>query len=86
MGHAQERLAYTLSDKATFLANAENLADLAILLEKSDEMLNTYSMIAVSAERYEDTNVEGANAFIEWMTSDEAAALINEFGQLRNIH
>jgi len=77
---AQEKLAYTLSDKATFLANAANLPDLAILLEQADDMMNTYSMIAVTQERYTDTNYEGAQAFIIWMTSDEAKLLIADYG------
>jgi len=77
---ANEQLAYTLSDKATFLANATNLPDLAILLEKADDMLNTYSMIAVTPERYAETNYEGAQAFIDWMTSDEASQLIAAYG------
>jgi tungstate transport system substrate-binding protein len=77
---ANEELAYTLSDKATFLANAANLPDLAILLEKADDMMNTYALIAVTPERYADTNYEGAQAFITWMTSDEAAALIAAYG------
>ncbi|NLF79855.1 MAG: solute-binding protein [Clostridia bacterium] len=77
---AQEKLAYTLSDKATFLANAANLADLDILLERADDMMNTYSMIAVTPERYDDTNYEGAQAFVTWMTSAEAKQLIADFG------
>ena len=74
---AEEEQAYTLSDKATFLAHDNTLK---ILLERSDEMMNTYSMIAISPDRFEDTNYEGAQAFINWMTSEEAAQLIAEYG------
>ncbi|MBE5781246.1 MAG: tungsten ABC transporter substrate-binding protein [Clostridiales bacterium] len=79
LNQASERGAYVLTDKATFLANKENL-DLEILLEKSDEMKNTYSVIEVSAEKHPDTNTAGAKAFIEWITSDEALELIAKYG------
>ena len=74
---AEEQQAYTLSDKATFLAHEDTLK---ILLERSDEMKNTYSMIAVTADRYADTNYDGAQAFIEWMTSADAGELIAVYG------
>ncbi len=69
--------AYTLSDKATFLATDTSLV---ILLGESDDMKNTYSMIAVTPERWPDTNYEGAKAFIAWMTSAEALDLIDAYG------
>lgn len=76
---ASERGAYVLTDKATYLSMKDNL-DLEILLEQSDELMNTYSMIAVSADKWPDTNIEAANKFIEWMTSDKASELINNYG------
>lgn len=79
LNQASERLAYCLTDKATYLANSANL-DLKILLAESEDMKNTYSMIAVNSEKWPDTNTEGANAFIEWMTSDKASDLIAEYG------
>ena len=76
---AVERNGYTLTDKGTFLSNeAKNSLD--ILLAESEDMKNTYSMIAVSPEKWPDTNIDGANAFIEWMTGDEASKLIAEYG------
>lgn len=74
---ADEMGAYTMSDKATFLAHDNSLE---LLLEETEDMKNTYSMIAVTPERYEDTNFVGAVAFIEWMISDKASKLIAEFG------
>ena len=75
-----ERQAYTLSDKATFLSNdAKN--SLTILLGESDDMKNTYSMIAVNPEKWADTNIDGANAFIDWMLSDKASGLIADYGK-----
>ena len=77
---AAELQGYTLSDKGTFLSNdAKN--SLKILLGESDDMKNTYSMIAISPEKWPDTNIEGANAFIEWMTGDKASELIAKYGE-----
>lgn len=74
---ADEMQAYTLSDKATYLAHEDSLS---ILMEESDEMKNTYSMIAVTPERWPDTNYAGAMAFIDWMTSEKALDLIAQYG------
>ncbi len=68
---------YTLSDKATYLAHEDSLS---ILMEESDEMKNTYSMIAVTPERWPDTNYTGAMAVIDWMTSEKALDLIAQYG------
>lgn len=76
---AAEEQAYVLSDKATYLAH-EMRAQLAILQEKSDEMKNTYSMLVVSPEKWADTNIEGALAFIDWMRSEKATLLIDAYG------
>jgi tungstate transport system substrate-binding protein len=76
---ASEKGAYIMTDKATYLSHA--LRDtMKILLEKSDEMKNTYSMIAISPKRFDDTNADAAKAFIEWMTSDKASEMIDDYG------
>jgi tungstate transport system substrate-binding protein len=74
-----ERQGYTLTDKGTFLSNdAKN--SLKIVLGEADDMKNTYSMIAISPDKWPDTNIDGANAFIEWMTSEKASKLIADYG------
>lgn len=80
LNQASEGQNYILTDKGTYLANKENLG-LEILLEQSDEMMNTYSVIAVNPEKNPDTNIDGANAFIEWITSDKALELIADYGK-----
>ena len=76
---AAERQGYTLSDKGTFLSNDANKT-LKIVLGESDDMKNTYTMIAISPEKWPDTNIEAANAFIDWMTGDKASELIAAYG------
>ena len=75
---ASEQQAYTLSDKATFLATK---TELVIVLGESDDMKNTYSLIAVTPKRFNDTNYEGAMAFITWVTSQRGLDLIAQFGK-----
>ena len=77
---ASEQQAYCLTDKATFLSMEAEL-DLGLLLEKGDDMKNTYSLIAVNPEKIDGLNTEGAKALIDWMLSDEASALIAEYGK-----
>ncbi|MDL2257762.1 ABC transporter substrate-binding protein [Eubacteriales bacterium OttesenSCG-928-K08] len=76
---AAEEQAYVLSDKATYLAH-EMRPQLNLLLERSDEMKNTYSMLAISPDKWADTNIDGANAFIEWMQGEKATQLIDSYG------
>ena len=76
---AGEQQAYTLTDKGTYLSH-EVKSSLPILLGESEDMKNTYTMIAVNPEKWPDTNIDGANAFIAWMTSPEASDLIAKYG------
>ena len=82
---ANEMNVYTLTDKATFLKMKDSLPNLAILKEEADDMKNTYSLLGVNpeAEAFTDAvtiNTEGANALIEWLLGDEAAAMIKSYG------
>ncbi len=74
---ADEQQAYTLSDKATFLAHEDSLA---MHLEETDDMKNTYSMIIISADRFPESNVAGAQAFVDWIKTDQARQMIAEYG------
>jgi tungstate transport system substrate-binding protein len=76
---ANEEQAYVMTDKATFLSYQKDL-DLEILKEEDDSLKNTYSMIAVNDSVADDINTEGAQAFIDWMTSEKTLKLISEFG------
>ena len=74
---ADEKQAYTISDKATFLAHENTLS---MLLEETDDMKNTYSVIAISSKRFADSNTAGAQAFIDWLKTETARKMIAEFG------
>ncbi|HEX5840730.1 MAG TPA: substrate-binding domain-containing protein [Anaerolineales bacterium] len=77
---ASETQAYTLTDRATYLANKDNL-DLEILFEGDAALLNVYHVITVNPERWPRSNYEGAIAFSEFITSPEIQAVIAEFGR-----
>ena len=77
---ASEQQAYCLTDKATFLSMKDQL-NLDIVLAEGDDMKNTYSLIAVNPEKIDGLNTEGAQAFIDWMLSDEASELIAKYGE-----
>ncbi len=78
---ANEQNAYCLTDKATFLANKDALASLDIILAEGEDMKNTYSVIECNPEKLDGINTDGAKAFISWILSDEADALIAEYGK-----
>ncbi len=77
---ASEKGAYCLTDKATFLSNKADL-NLEIILAEGEDMKNTYSLIECNPEKLDGVNTEGAKALIEWMTGEEASALIAKYGE-----
>jgi len=76
---ASEKAAYTLTDRATYLANKDTLA-LSILVEGDNALLNIYHVILVNAEKWPKINIEGAKAFAAYLVSKESQDLIGKFG------
>lgn len=76
---ASEKLGYTLTDRATYLANQASL-DLEILVEGDAVLLNIYHVIVVNPDKWPKVNVEGAKAFAAFLTSPETQKIIGEFG------
>jgi tungstate transport system substrate-binding protein len=77
---ASEKQAYTLTDRATYLANKANL-ELEILFEGDAALLNIYHVITVNPEKWPKSNYDGAVAFSEFMIAPETQAVIGEFGK-----
>lgn len=77
---ADEMDAYCLTDRGTWLAKKANFPEMEVVVEGSAGLLNQYGVIAVNPEVYPDTNIDGANAYIEWICSEEVQALIADFG------
>ena len=77
---ADEMDAYCLTDRGTWLAKKANFPEMEVVVEGSAGLLNQYGVIAVNPEVWPDTNIDGANAYIEWICSEEVQALIADFG------
>jgi len=72
---ANQKQAYTLSDRGTFLAT-KNL-NLKILSRRSDDLRNNYHVIVV---KHTGTNLGCAQAFSDWITSAPVQKQIASFG------
>jgi tungstate transport system substrate-binding protein len=74
-----EKNAYTISDRATYLAFKARL-QLQILAEKDRVLLNIYHVIRVNPAKQPSVNTAGAQAFADYLVSPEGQALIAGFG------
>jgi len=76
---ASEKRAYTLTDRATYLANKANL-QLEILVEGDKALLNVYHVITVNNEKWPKANYDGATAFLKFITQSSTQEVIGQFG------
>jgi tungstate transport system substrate-binding protein len=76
---ASEKAGYTLTDRATFLANKASL-QLEILVESDNSLLNVYHVITVNNDKWPKVNYDGAMAFLNFMTAPEIQEVIGQFG------
>ncbi len=79
---ADQRRAYTISDRATYLAFKDRVK-LDILGEKDERLLNVYHVILVNPQRFAAVNAAGARAFADFLLATETQRLIGEFGRAR---
>ena len=76
--YANERNAYLLMDRATYLIQKSNL-QIVPLVEKDSILLNYIATIQVNPQKFPNVNVNGAKAFIDWLCGDEAQTIIKDF-------
>jgi len=77
---ADEQRAYTLSDRATYLARLAQGLDLEILVEGDPALFNPYGVIIVNPQKNPAINVELATKFVEWLISIPVQEKIQAFG------
>lgn len=77
---ANQKQAYCLTDRATYLAHKDKM-DLEIIVEGDGVLLNIYHVMQVNPEKHEKINADGAKAFVEFLISDEVQKVIEEFGK-----
>ena len=73
-----QKNAYTLSDRSTWIAfnKKENLQ---IVCENLPPLFNQYGIILVNKKINSNLNIEEAKKYIDWITSEEAKKLINNY-------
>lgn len=84
---ANEKGAYTLADRGTYLSMKDKLPNLTVLVggasikENSDQsLLNPYGVIAVNPARYPHVKFALAQKFMAWLTAVETQKLIGQYG------
>jgi tungstate transport system substrate-binding protein len=79
LGLADDRRAYTLADRATYLAFGRRVA-LRVMVEGDRRLLNIYSVLEVDPANGPRVNAAGGRAFAEFILSAEIQQVIRDFG------
>jgi tungstate transport system substrate-binding protein len=79
LGLADDRNAYTITDRGTYLAYQKRLR-LPILLQGDRPLLNIYSVMDVNRANGPKVNTTGGKAFAEFMVAPETQNVIKTFG------
>ena len=75
---ASERQGYTLSDRGTYLAFKDK-TPLKVVVEGDKRLFNPYGVIMINPAKHPHVKVELAKNFIDFLTSDQAKALITGY-------
>jgi tungstate transport system substrate-binding protein len=79
LGIANDRGAYIISDRATYLAFHKRVT-LAALLEGDRPLLNIYSVMEINPSNGPRINAVGGKTFADFMVAPETQAVIKSFG------
>jgi tungstate transport system substrate-binding protein len=79
LGIADDRKAYTITDRATLLAFSKRVR-LITLVEGDRPLLNIYSVMEVNPANGPRVNAAGGKAFAAFMLAPETQAIIKTFG------
>jgi tungstate transport system substrate-binding protein len=74
-----EKQGYTLTDRATYLAQ-QDVLDLDIIVEGDASLLNVYHTMIVNPETWPNVNEEGARSWIDFLSRADTQLIIGEFG------
>ena len=70
--------AYVLTDRGTWLS-FKNRGDLKVLIEGDPRLFNQYGVMVVNPEKYPKTQVEPAQKFVDWVTSNAGQQSIADY-------
>ncbi len=77
---ANEKRAYTLTDRGTWLATKDkDKLEMIIVLEGDPALFNQYGVMAVNPEKFKHVKYKEAMEFINWLTSKEGQQEIASF-------
>jgi len=77
---ANEKKAYTLTDRGTWLATKDkDKLDMAIVLEGDPILFNQYGVMAVNPDKHPKADYKDAMVFIDWLISPEGQQAIGDF-------
>jgi tungstate transport system substrate-binding protein len=79
LGVADDRKAYTITDRATLLAFSKRVA-LKIMVEGDRPLLNLYSVMEVNPANGPKVNAAGGKTFADFMLAPETQQVIATFG------
>ncbi len=80
---ANEKEAYCLVDRATWLSHRKESDALTEWLSGEKDLLNSYSVIVVSSAKFPWVNQPLAQAFADYLRGPEGQRIIREFGVAR---
>ncbi len=75
---ANAMAAYTLSDRATWIAFA-NKGDLGIVVEGDKKLFNQYGVMLVNPAKFSTVKADDGQAFIDWLVSPEGQSAIENY-------
>jgi tungstate transport system substrate-binding protein len=78
---AEEQAAYTLSDRATYLARSLTGLELEIVVEGDPMLFNPYGVMTVNPNKGVHIKADLANQFVDWLISAPTQERIAEFGK-----
>jgi tungstate transport system substrate-binding protein len=77
---ADEKRAYTLTDRGTWLATRDkDKLDMILVLEGDPPLFNQYGVMAVNPDKHKNVKFKEAMEFINWLISKEGQAAIGSF-------
>jgi len=77
---ADEKRAYTLTDRGTWLATKDkDKLDMAIVLEGDTALFNQYGVMAVNPEKFKTVKYKEGMEFVNWLISKEGQGVIAAF-------
>ncbi|MEA5574525.1 substrate-binding domain-containing protein [Calothrix sp. UHCC 0171] len=78
---ANQKLGYTLADRATYIFQRKNLSSLRVMVEGDRKLLNLYHAMQVNPQQFPRVNSAGAKAFVDFVLSADGQKIIADHGR-----